>query len=89
MYCVLCYYVICYPQVIASLGYTAEEFDAMKSSKPKKEEKQPCVVCLDLPKETVFVDCGHMATCVSCAEKVTSCPLCRVPKTKFIRVFQS
>ncbi|KAJ1559940.1 hypothetical protein HK405_008817, partial [Cladochytrium tenue] len=36
-----------------------------------------CIVCVSAPKSHVLVPCGHQTLCGACAEKVSSCPLCR------------
>jgi uncharacterized protein YhaN len=36
-----------------------------------------CVVCNESVKAVVFSDCRHLVACVTCGEKLDSCPLCR------------
>ena len=36
-----------------------------------------CVVCFDSAVNSVLVPCGHVALCVTCARRLTSCPICR------------
>ncbi|KAK9794354.1 hypothetical protein WJX73_002003 [Symbiochloris irregularis] len=41
-----------------------------------------CIVCLDNPREMIFIPCGHLITCQGCAQQVKAkqpalCPLCR------------
>lgn len=80
------------PQVLGLLNITPAKYEAMKASGNKSnadDEKNLCVICCDSPKSTVFVDCGHLATCLACAQNpaLKACPICRVPKNKFIRVY--
>ena len=35
-----------------------------------------CKLCMDAAVSTVFIPCGHMASCRGCAHKVRTCPLC-------------
>jgi len=41
------------------------------------ENEKLCVVCKQVPKDTVFRPCSHLATCSECAQKLDKCPLCR------------
>ena len=44
-----------------------------------------CVVCLDSPKTTVLLPCGHKCACAACASGIIgslrTCPICRVAIT--------
>ncbi|XP_069686347.1 E3 ubiquitin-protein ligase LRSAM1-like isoform X1 [Periplaneta americana] len=44
-----------------------------------------CVVCMDDKCEVIFVPCGHMCTCIKCAELVQECPMCRSQIERKIR----
>merc|ERR1712137_399856 len=49
-----------------------------------------CAVCMDAEVDTVFVPCGHMATCSTCAERLGKrpcCPVCRKRVKHMQRVF--
>ena len=53
-----------------------------------------CAVCMDKPKDTVLLDCGHRATCHDCALSLQNsgkplCPICRSPIKKTIRVYDA
>ena len=48
---------------------------------------QICRVCLDAEMEIVFIPCGHMATCASCARNLQSCPICRTGIRACVRAF--
>lgn len=38
-----------------------------------------CTICMDAAVDTVFIPCGHMATCSTCARRLGKrlCPVCR------------
>lgn len=42
-----------------------------------------CIVCMEKPRTTLFIPCGHLVTCQSCAaNKICSrpepvCPICQ------------
>jgi hypothetical protein len=48
-----------------------------------------CVVCLDLPVQTVFLECGHLACCQECSGKLKQCPICRNTITRVIPIFRA
>uniref|UniRef100_A0A0B6ZK45 RING-type domain-containing protein n=1 Tax=Arion vulgaris TaxID=1028688 RepID=A0A0B6ZK45_9EUPU len=35
-----------------------------------------CLVCLNKPREMIFLPCGHINTCNDCAEAADCCPDC-------------
>jgi hypothetical protein len=46
-----------------------------------------CKVCLDHEVSLVFVPCGHLVSCSSCADQLNDCPVCRKRITSKIRTF--
>ena len=46
-----------------------------------------CKVCFDAPSDCVFIECGHLVTCITCGEKLTECPICRAPIARAVRVY--
>ena len=55
--------------------------------KPSDGSRVTCKVCLDNEVSLVFVPCGHLVTCSSCADHLTDCPVCRKRITSRIRTF--
>lgn len=53
------------------------------------KEMKTCKVCLDNDSNTVFLPCGHMATCEECAVKVAKCVICRTVIKGTVKAFQS
>ena len=47
-----------------------------------------CKVCMDSAVDCVFLDCGHMLTCVKCGRKLSECPICRQYIVKVIHAFR-
>ncbi|KAJ8314750.1 hypothetical protein KUTeg_006900 [Tegillarca granosa] len=47
-----------------------------KENKMLRDQKT-CKVCLDKEVGIVFLPCGHLCCCVSCAPAVRKCPICR------------
>ncbi|KAI8645685.1 zinc finger, C3HC4 type-domain-containing protein [Parasitella parasitica] len=56
-------------------------------------EDTMCRICMDAQQNCVFLDCGHMVTCMECAKKLieskNECPICREPILKLVHVFRS
>ena len=55
--------------------------DTPYSEDLKIEELLLCVVCMEKPINTVFLECGHMLCCETCAQRTKArkqqCPVCR------------
>ncbi|XP_052060991.1 baculoviral IAP repeat-containing protein 7-B-like [Mytilus californianus] len=41
------------------------------------KDQQTCKICLDEPIAIVFLPCGHLAACITCAPALRRCPICR------------
>lgn len=41
------------------------------------EDELSCVVCSEQEKTVLLMPCRHLCTCQSCAEQLTTCPICR------------
>jgi len=52
-------------------------------------ENNICVVCMDAPFETVFLECGHMACCQKCSQQLKLCPICRNTISRIVPVFRA
>lgn len=46
-----------------------------------------CVICWGAKTDTAIDPCGHLCLCASCAASVNSCPVCRGPVGKLLKVF--
>lgn len=46
-----------------------------------------CKICYSNAIELVFLPCGHSVSCLSCAQRLYSCPCCRATITTRIRTF--
>ncbi|ORZ10243.1 hypothetical protein BCR42DRAFT_114938 [Absidia repens] len=56
-------------------------------------EDMVCRICYDSVQNCVFLNCGHMATCIDCGLKLVEskneCPICRDSIVRVVRVFRS
>jgi hypothetical protein len=43
---------------------------------------------MDSAVDCVFLDCGHMLTCVKCGRQLSECPVCRQYIVKVIHTFR-
>jgi len=48
------------------------------------ELSRTCKVCLKKAADAVFLPCGHIASCVSCAAGANDCPLCKTSANGFV-----
>eukprot|EP00042_Codosiga_hollandica_P029448 m.163120 g.163120 ORF g.163120 m.163120 type:complete len:292 (-) comp53072_c0_seq4:818-1693(-) len=48
-----------------------------------------CKICCQEQADCVFLECGHMVSCMQCAVKVKECPMCREFITRKVHVFRS
>ncbi|KAK3274994.1 hypothetical protein CYMTET_16854 [Cymbomonas tetramitiformis] len=57
------------------------------------KQRHTCVVCLEVPKDTVCFPCKHVSMCEWCTELLSagqefSCPICRAPVSHHIKIYQ-
>ncbi|OAD81399.1 hypothetical protein PHYBLDRAFT_80060 [Phycomyces blakesleeanus NRRL 1555(-)] len=52
-----------------------------------------CRICCDAQQNCVYLNCGHMMTCMDCGKKLVErnnqCPICREPILKLVHVFRT
>ncbi|XP_014776964.1 baculoviral IAP repeat-containing protein 7 [Octopus bimaculoides] len=51
------------------------------------KEQKLCKICLDEELSVVFLPCGHLVSCASCAPALTNCPLCRKKVHGMVKIF--
>ncbi|TLD30123.1 hypothetical protein E2P81_ATG06776 [Venturia nashicola] len=50
-------------------------------------EERVCRICWEEAAESAFYDCGHVVSCLSCARRVESCPVCRRKVLGAVKLF--
>lgn len=77
------------PSVTAtSFGGDTEEFPKTITSGNESElAPGSCQLCNLTERTTVFLPCAHLVSCVACATKLTSCPVCGGDIKATLRVF--
>ena len=80
----------CQQQVSEDSGYTSPVEDVAVA----KTEEQPsffsvnlCIICCDNERSVVFLPCGHLIACGTCAIQFKTCPTCRSEITSLIKAF--
>lgn len=61
------------------------------AQKPAQEETEPdvCKICYDREINCVFLECGHLCSCVECGRQMKDCPICRRPIARVVEIFKS
>lgn len=52
-----------------------------------REDRTACIICMERPRNTALVPCGHYFGCHGCTLRITACPICRGPVAARVRVF--
>ena len=71
-----------------------EELDELRpltKEKLKQKRMGECVCCMDKERDTIFLPCGHLSCCGTCATKLPKgkCPICRKKFKDFKKVVLS
>lgn len=53
----------------------------------KLKEAKLCKICMDQDVNIVFLPCGHLVTCSTCAANIPDCPVCRQIIKGTVRTF--
>ena len=57
------------------------------------EQQRECIICMDNPRNSVLIPCGHLGVCMECAQELQRttkmCPVCRNKITQVNQVFDS
>ena len=54
-----------------------------------EQNGEVCVICLDLPRNVVILNCGHICACRGCAEQLQECPVCRAHIARLIPTYNA
>jgi E3 ubiquitin-protein ligase MUL1 len=50
-------------------------------------QQQQCIICFENPRNTVFLECGHVACCKLCSMRLVDCPICRQRIVRVIEIY--
>ena len=66
---------------------TTRRFSNSNLPPPVEDTVRQCRVCYSAEMDTVFIPCGHMATCTECARNLSVCPICRTSIRGSVRAY--
>jgi hypothetical protein len=66
-----------------------EEAARLIEENKQLSETRQCKVCMDSESNIVFLPCGHLVSCNSCAPELRTCPICRTLIRGTVKVFLS
>lgn len=75
----------CFLDILEQIRAT-ENIIKVRDQLPDLEPIHRCVACLSLKRYVAFLPCGHLVTCISCSDRVDTCPVCRGPKEAVVLV---
>ena len=52
-------------------------------------DSDQCNICMSNPIDCLILECGHMATCLTCAKSLSKCPICRKEIMRLVKAFKS
>ncbi|KAJ2804897.1 hypothetical protein H4R20_002318 [Coemansia guatemalensis] len=75
-------------------GETEAANDGQDGRDANASEDDLCKICWDSVTNCVFLNCGHMCTCLECGDKILAssrreCPICREYITRVVHVFKA
>ena len=68
---------------------TASQDSLLREENQRLREERLCKICAENDIGVVFIPCGHLATCTSCAASFSNCPVCRADIQSAVRTFMS
>ena len=55
----------------------------------KAQDSELCNICMVNQIDCLFLECGHMCTCLICAKEIFKCPICRQQISRIVKAFRS
>jgi len=62
---------------------------SLQDENQRLKEQKTCKICLDDDVAVVFLPCGHLCACVSCAPSLRQCPVCRTKIQGTVRTYMT
>jgi hypothetical protein len=66
-----------------------EDMKSIIEEHKKLKEERTCKICMDEPSNVVFLPCGHLCACTTCAPALRTCPMCRANIRGTLKTFIS
>jgi len=54
-----------------------------------EEDTDTCKICFEKTIDSVILECGHSAICMECSKGLRTCPICRQPILRIVKVFKA
>lgn len=51
-------------------------------------DKDICKICIENQIDCVFVECGHLMSCLKCSQNLEKCPFCRQTIYKIVKIYR-
>lgn len=67
----------------------AKDAELLELENLRLKEQRLCKICLDAEMGVVFLPCGHLVACPSCATAIKDCPICRKTIVGSVRTYLS
>ena len=65
-----------------------QQLEAQRAQDAERRRRtRECVICMEADIQVVFVPCGHIVCCASCAEHQQACPTCRADIVQRVRTY--
>ena len=55
----------------------------------KAQDSELCNICMANQIDCLILECGHMCTCLICAQALFKCPICRQQISRIVKAFKS
>ena len=66
-----------------------KQTERMKLQMDQLAQSRLCKVCEEKELEIVLIPCAHVCLCQPCGERLSQCPICRVPIKQRLKMYQS
>merc|ERR1711963_939072 len=88
---------VCRQQVLEVLSVAqVTEQERMKLEEEGTVLEHKCKVCMERVIDCVFLNCGHLMTCISCGQKLASsshftvnCPICQKRISRVAKIYRT
>lgn len=76
-------------ETAAAPAQDEESFRDVLAENERLRDERSCRVCLEHEKTVLFLPCRHLATCLTCASLLQTCPVCRSPIDSHVKIFSA
>ena len=61
----------------------------LRPEESKVSDSELCNICMSNPIDCLILECGHMATCLTCAKSLSKCPICRKQIVRLVKTLKT